>query len=91
MNSMLLFGFMFGTPGFIEMIFIAGMLVVYVMPFWMIFQKAGFPGALSLLMLLPCINIIILFYVAFSDWPALRDRRQDDFDEDDEVMTQVGQ
>ena len=38
--------------------------------------KAGFPGALSLLLLVPVANIIFPFYLAFAEWPALRDRGQ---------------
>jgi hypothetical protein len=49
-------------------------LLVTVLPFWMICKKAGFPGALSLLMLVPIANIILPFYLAFADWPALRQR-----------------
>jgi ATP/ADP translocase len=47
-------------------------LVIFVLPFWQIFRKAGFPPALSLLMLVPFVSIIVLFVLAFSDWPALR-------------------
>jgi hypothetical protein len=46
-------------------------IVVWVVPFWKIFSKAGFPGALSLLMLIPVVQIVVLFVVAFSRWPAL--------------------
>jgi hypothetical protein len=50
---------------------IIGVLIT-VIPFWKICTKAGFPGALSLLMLVPVANIILPFYIAFADWPALR-------------------
>jgi hypothetical protein len=43
-----------------------------VIPFWKICTKAGFPGPLSLLMLVPVANIVLPFYIAFADWPALR-------------------
>ena len=46
--------------------------VIMIIPFWKIFQKAGFNGALSLLMFIPIVNIIAIFYLAFADWPALR-------------------
>ena len=49
-----------------------GVLLV-VIPFWKICTKAGFPGALSLLMILPIANVILPFYLAFAEWPALRD------------------
>jgi len=37
-------------------------------PYWMIFKKAGFSPWLSLLILLPVINIIMLWIIAFSTW-----------------------
>ena len=42
-----------------------------VIPYWKICSKAGFPGALSLLMMVPIANIILPFYLAFAQWPAL--------------------
>ena len=45
-----------------------------VIPFWQIFSKAGYSGWLSLLMLLPLVNVIALYVLAFSDWPARRAR-----------------
>ena len=47
-----------------------------VIPFWKICSKAGFPGALSLLMLVPIANIVLPFYVAFAQWPALKNQNQ---------------
>ena len=49
--------------------------LLIVIPFWQIFKKAGFPGALSLIMLIPLGNIIMSFFLAFSEWPALKDKR----------------
>jgi hypothetical protein len=46
--------------------------VVGIVPYWKIFQKAGFAPALSLLMLVPLANIFIIFFLAFSEWPALK-------------------
>jgi len=43
--------------------------VLIVIPFWKIFEKAGFSPVLSLLMLVPVINIIMIYYIAFSNWP----------------------
>ena len=45
-----------------------------VVPFWKICAKAGFQGALSLLMLVPIANIILPFYLAFAEWPALKQK-----------------
>ncbi len=59
-----------------ELIIIFGFVIVValftVIPFWKICTKAGFHGALSLLMLVPVANVILLFYIAFADWPALK-------------------
>lgn len=41
-------------------------------PFWQIFSKAGFSGWLSLLMLIPLANLVVLYIVAFAEWPALK-------------------
>jgi len=45
--------------------------LVTIVPFWKICSKAGFPGALSLLMLVPVANLILPFYIAFAKWPVL--------------------
>ena len=46
--------------------------VVIVLPFWKIFAKAGFSGWLGLLMIVPMVNLIALYVLAFSDWPGTR-------------------
>ncbi len=65
-----------GTIGLAEILIILiiiGMTAVLtVIPFWRICSKAGFPGVLSLLMLLPIANIILPFYLAFAEWPVLK-------------------
>jgi hypothetical protein len=50
--------------------FFVGLLVL--LPFWQIFKKAGFPPALSLLTMVPFLGTIVLYVVAFSEWPAFR-------------------
>jgi ATP-dependent Zn protease len=44
--------------------------VIVTLPFWVIFKKAGFPPALSILMLVPLVNLIALYLVAFSEWKS---------------------
>jgi hypothetical protein len=39
-----------------------------IIPFWQIFKKAGFAPALSLLIVIPLVNLIVLYVIAFSDW-----------------------
>ncbi|MEX0724925.1 MAG: hypothetical protein WD065_01565 [Planctomycetaceae bacterium] len=59
-------------PGFFELLIVGFILLILVVPFWMICSKAGFPGWISLAMLLPLLNLALLFFLAFADWPALR-------------------
>ena len=58
------FGFGFGP---ISMLLVA---VLVVLPFWRLFEKAGFSGWLALLMLVPLVNVLALYFLAFTDWPA---------------------
>ena len=44
--------------------------LVFIWPCWRIFSKAGFPGWYSLSLLVPLLNVIALFYLAFAKWPA---------------------
>lgn len=46
-------------------------IAVILPPFWKIFAKAGFSPWLALLVLVPLVNLIVLYVVAFSRWPAL--------------------
>jgi hypothetical protein len=40
-------------------------------PFWKIFEKIGYPPALSLIMLVPIANLVVLYMVAFSKRPEI--------------------
>jgi hypothetical protein len=42
---------------------------IFVTPGWRIIRKAGYPGAWSVLMLVPLVNIIMLWVFAFTQWP----------------------
>jgi uncharacterized membrane protein len=63
--------------GFPELLVILGMSVILavfaVLPFWKIFSKAGYPGVMGLAMVVPILNIIMVFYLGFADWPILRE------------------
>lgn len=41
--------------------------------YWKIFSKAGYSGAMSLLMLVPIANIVMICILAFGEWPVLRE------------------
>jgi len=45
--------------------------LVLIVPTWRICARAGFSGALSLLLLVPVIGgFVVMAILAFSDWPA---------------------
>jgi len=48
---------------------------VKILVFCKIFSKVGYSWALGLLMLVPIANIIMLFVLAFAEWPIERELR----------------
>lgn len=58
-----------GEGGIIWMLLMA---VVVVVPFWQICTKAGYSAWLSLLILVPLLNLGLLYFLAFADWPRGR-------------------
>ena len=44
-------------------------LLTWILIWWRILRRAGFHGAMGLLMLIPPLNVILLFVLAFSPWP----------------------
>jgi hypothetical protein len=48
---------------------------LFIIPFWKIFSKAGFSPLLAIPMAIPIVNLILLFYLAFTEWPALKGRQ----------------
>lgn len=55
-----------GSVGPFMMLIMAAVMIV---PFWFIFSKAGYSKWLSLLMIVPLVNMILLYFLAFSQWP----------------------
>lgn len=55
-----------GGFGFLFMLIWAAILIY---PFWRISERVGYPGWISLLILVPGINIIYVYYLALSKWP----------------------
>ena len=49
--------------------------IIKVLIFCKIFSKAGYCWALGLLMLVPIVNIIMPFVLAFADWPIQKEMR----------------
>jgi hypothetical protein len=46
--------------------------VIGIIPFWRICARVGFSPWLSLLIIVPLANIIFIYFLAFSEWPAHR-------------------
>jgi hypothetical protein len=61
--AQMLFGTSFGWVAIVVA------LALIIIPYWLIFSKAGWAGAISLVMWIPVVNIIILWVFAFSGWP----------------------
>ena len=50
-------------------VFALGILILSLVVNWKIASKAGYSGVLSLLMLIPLVNFVVLLMFAFSEWP----------------------
>lgn len=47
----------------------------YLLGWWRIFSRAGYPGALAVLMLVPPLALALWAFLAFAPWPARRELR----------------
>jgi hypothetical protein len=54
--------------GFVSVFFLA-VIVFSLFLNWRIASKAGYSGALSLLLLVPIVNLVVIVMFAFSEWP----------------------
>lgn len=62
----------FAALGVFAIVYVVIMLAIVVLSviiWWKIFSKAGWSGAMGLLMFVPVANLIILLMLAFSKWP----------------------
>jgi len=46
---------------------------ITIIPLWQICKKAGFSPALGLLGIIPVVHIGLLFFLAFAEWPAMKE------------------
>lgn len=51
-------------------------LIIGIIIWWKIFSKAGYSGALGLLMFVPIANFIVLLVLAFGTWPIEEEVRR---------------
>jgi hypothetical protein len=47
--------------------------LLIILPWWFIFSKAGYSRWLSLLMAIPIVNWVMVYFLAFSTWPRQRE------------------
>ncbi len=66
-----------GIPELVIVFVIVGMFLVLAWPAGRICRKAGFSPWLGLLILVPLANIILLWFVALADWPAMPSARNE--------------
>lgn len=64
--------FNLGPQELLILLIIALFYLLVIWPAWKVCVKAGFPGPLSLVVLLPGGILVLLFVLAFIEWPALR-------------------
>lgn len=65
---------MFRTLGLPELLVLL-IAACVVIPLWKIYSKAGYPGFLALGMFIPVVNIGLLLFLGFSDWPVHKQLR----------------
>ena len=49
--------------------------IVRTFPWFFIYKKAGFHPAMGFLMFFPLVNIVMMFVLAFMEWPIEHDLR----------------
>ena len=59
---------------FVILIVVFFFAIVLLIPYFMIFKKAGFSPWLCLLMVLPVVNLVMLYLLAFMEWPSLKQK-----------------
>ncbi len=57
-------------PTIIVMCLIVGS--VAVVAFWRICAKAGFPGCYGVAVVIPMLNLLLVLFLAFAEWPLER-------------------
>jgi heme/copper-type cytochrome/quinol oxidase subunit 2 len=66
-------GALAGTSLIISLIITVLIIIFAIIIWWKIFSKAGYSGALGLLMFVPIANLIVLLVLAFGQWPIYRE------------------
>ncbi len=59
-----------GMIVFVSLLFVLLTDIVAIVPFFWVFRKAGWHWAMGFLMLLPIVNLVMLYVLAFARWPV---------------------
>lgn len=66
-----MFGGKLGLPEIMVVLVVCFLSAIFVVvPWFKIFSKSGHSGILSVLMLIPVVNLLLLWWFAFTTWPA---------------------
>lgn len=57
-----------GAGGLIGLLIYAAVVIV---PFYQLWKRTGHNGWMAVLMIIPLVNVVMLYVLAFKDWPAL--------------------
>lgn len=74
MNPEDLLGLAAGSAVLLGVTFAVLGLLIPVVAYWKILEKTGHPGPLALLFIFPVVGIILLYWLALAEWPALKPR-----------------
>lgn len=55
--------------GVVQLLVVLAVIAVQIVPFWKIFPRAGWSPWMSLLMVVPLLNLVMLYVLAFKAWP----------------------
>ena len=66
-----------GAPEFVILFILLVVPLVVIWPAMRICRRAGFSQWLGLLIVIPLANIFLLWFVAFSPWPAVPESSDD--------------
>lgn len=64
---------MTGTSLIVSLVIAVLVIILAIVIWWRIFSKAGYSGALGLLMFVPIANLIVLCVLAFARWPIQKE------------------
>jgi hypothetical protein len=63
-----------GAMGVVFLIY-AVIIALFIIVYWKIASKAGYPGWYALGFLVPCLNLVLIIMFAFTEWPIERELR----------------